>query len=101
MKIYYVYQILAAGLLWAVTASADIVWSGSMYQRTYHDVAAIDFNHDGTDDFTFNLEVSTLAETYYYSVEPANGQIVVEEISEIWRGGGLAAGSRNRNFREC
>jgi hypothetical protein len=67
-----------------------------MYQRTYHDVSAIDFNRDGMDDFTFNMKVDTRAGIdYYYSIVPANGQIAVEKISDIWTGGGypLAAGT--------
>jgi hypothetical protein len=93
---HHICQILAAGLLWAATAPADVVWSGSMYQRTYHDVPAIDFNLDGTNDFTFNLEVRTISGTsYIYSIEPANGQIVVEKISDTLSDGGwpLEAGT--------
>lgn len=96
MHKHHRYRILAAGLLWAATASADVVWSGSMYQRIYHDVPAIDFNLDGTDDFTFNLEVVTIVGiSYYYSIEPASGQVVVEKISDTLRGGGwpLEAGT--------
>jgi len=60
-----------------------------MYQRTYHDVPAIDYNLDGTNDFTFNLTVNTLSGiSYVYSIEPSNGQIVVEKISDTLRDGG-------------
>jgi hypothetical protein len=96
MKKHYIVQILTTGLLWAANAPADIVWSGSMYQRTYHDVSAIDMNLDGTDDFTFNLEVDTRGGTYYYySVVPANGQTLREKRSETLTGGGypLEAGT--------
>jgi hypothetical protein len=89
MRKQHIFRIFAVGLLWAGNALADIIWSGSMYQRTYHDVSAIDFNLDGTNDFTFNLEILTISgTTYKYSIEPANGQVVVEKISETLRGGG-------------
>jgi hypothetical protein len=96
MKKNHIVQMLAVGLLWSVTANADIVWSGSMYQRTYHDVSAIDINQDGADDFTFLMEIDTVGGTYYdYFIEPTNGQIVREKISETVTGGGwpLASGS--------
>ncbi len=90
MKKHHIAQILTAGLLCATSAPADIAWSGSMYQRTYHDVAAIDFNLDGTDDFTFDLEIDTLGGIYYdYFIEPANGQTVREKISDTVKGAGF------------
>jgi hypothetical protein len=79
MKKHHIVQILAAGSLWGGNAFADIAWSGSMYERAYHDLSAIDINQDGTDDFTFNLEIDTVGGIdYYYSSVPANGQIAVE-----------------------
>jgi hypothetical protein len=91
MKTHYNVHILAAGLLWAASVPADIVWSGELYQRAYHDISSIDMNQDGTDDFTFNLEVKTLVGTYnYYSIVPTNGQTVREKISDTVIGGGYS-----------
>ncbi len=71
-----------------------------MYQRTYHDVSAIDFDLDGSDDFTFNMEVDTRGTIdYIFSIDPTSGQIVQEKISEIWTRGGVSAGIYNRNIR--
>ena len=72
-------SMIAVGLLTAMSTTADVVWSGDMYQRTYHDIPSIDMNQDGTDDFTFRREVVPSFDPYYdYFINPANGQIVID-----------------------
>jgi hypothetical protein len=77
MKHYYLCM-LCAGWLTAI-ASADIVWSGELYQRAYHDISSIDMNQDGTDDFTFNRYDVLSGQYQDYYIDPASGGIVVEQ----------------------
>lgn len=84
-------SIFCAGLAVAISTSADIVWSGEQYQRAYHDIPSLDFNQDGTNDFTFNLTISL--DTYYdYSIEPASGGVVVEQRTHTQDSVALAEG---------
>lgn len=79
---YPLCKIFAGWLALAATAPADIVWSGNMYQRAYHDIPAIDFNLDGTNDFTFSEVVKDNPIATYWEIwiQPADGQIVIDNI---------------------
>ena len=59
-------------------ATADIVWSGDMYQRAYHDLPALDLNQDGADDFVFNQVIYFGDEEIW--IEPVDGQVVVDTL---------------------
>lgn len=78
MKIRYACMILAGEWGLAMSAPADVVWSGDMYQRTYLDIPAIDFNLDGTNDFSFRQEAYGFFYWDYFIV-PTAGQIVVND----------------------
>jgi hypothetical protein len=52
MHKHHIYKILAAGLLWAATAPADVIWSGEQNLSGY-DEQFIDLNSDSQTDLIF------------------------------------------------
>lgn len=71
--------VLTVGLVTGLSTlcvEADIVWSGSQYQRAYHDLSALDLNQDGTNDFIFNQVVTEFSDRQIW-IEPTDGQIMI------------------------